>query len=165
MSILDPIPEHPDTGDGVTLDFDVGKPPRPHLQLVAAPARTDLPARDRENEIAGEVIEARACADDRPAGIPIPGKAELAAPIHASDGNGTRLDPITEDMSVPEGYLLSPQGVFRWTGEEDTSEFICSPLRVEAMFADHDGRGWGRLRCARPRRSTTVRSADISWHV
>ena len=59
--------------------------------------------------------------------------------------------------SMPDGYALLPDGVYALPDDEtDALVFVCTPLRVDATFADSSGRGWGRL--------VSVKSADDRWH-
>ncbi|SIT24644.1 Uncharcterized protein, DUF927 family [Gemmobacter megaterium] len=60
-------------------------------------------------------------------------------------------------QSMPDGYALFADGVYALPDDEtDAPVFVCTPLRVDATFADSSGRGWGRL--------VSVKSADDRWH-
>lgn len=60
-------------------------------------------------------------------------------------------------QSLPDGYTLLSDGIYALPeNEADAPIFVCTPLRIEATFADSSGRGWGRL--------VSVKSADDRWH-
>ncbi|MES9850924.1 MAG: DUF927 domain-containing protein [Candidatus Thiodiazotropha sp. L084R] len=47
------------------------------------------------------------------------------------------------DVTLPEGYLLTEEGVFE---ERKSGVFkICGPVWVEALTRDHNGTGWGMV--------------------
>ena len=58
---------------------------------------------------------------------------------------------------LPVGYALFDDGVYV-LAEEEAGEpiFICTPLRVDAGFADQAGTGWGKL--------ISVKSPNGIWH-
>ncbi|WP_054005038.1 DUF927 domain-containing protein [Cypionkella psychrotolerans] len=66
-------------------------------------------------------------------------------------------DTLELTSSLPDGYALFDDGVYA-LAEEEAGEpiFICSPLRVDAGFADLAGTGWGKL--------ISVKSPDGVWH-
>lgn len=59
--------------------------------------------------------------------------------------------------SLPEGFALFADGLYQLPTKETAEPvFICSPMRVEAMFSDHEGKGCGRL--------VSVKSGNDRWH-
>lgn len=59
--------------------------------------------------------------------------------------------------SMPDGYADLGDGIYEMP-ENDAVEptFICSPIRVDAAFADQNGRGWGKL--------ISLKAANDTWH-
>ncbi|TGN68562.1 DUF927 domain-containing protein [Paracoccus liaowanqingii] len=58
---------------------------------------------------------------------------------------------------LPSGYACFADGIYEMPANESAEPiFICTPLRVDAMFADQECRGWGRL--------VSVQAADGRWH-
>ena len=79
---------------------------------------------------------------------------QSAAVSHAdaADTSFTDLAP-----SAPDGFALFDDGVYEISADDSIDPvFVCSPLRVKAVFADGNGCGWGRL--------ITVKSMNGQWH-
>lgn len=59
--------------------------------------------------------------------------------------------------SLPVGYALFDDGVYA-LAEEEAAEpiFICTPMRVSAVYSDKAHKGWGKL--------ISVKSPDGVWH-
>ena len=60
--------------------------------------------------------------------------------------------------SIPDGYEQLPDGIYFKPSNDEEAEpvFICTPLRVDALFCDNDNKRWGRL--------VSVKTADDQWH-
>lgn len=76
--------------------------------------------------------------------------------------SGSVSDPMSvvstrQEMSMPLGFASFPDGIYELS-TDDTADpiFVCSPLRVDAVFADRNGRGCGRLVC--------VKASNGQWH-
>ena len=79
-------------------------------------------------------------------------KSAVIVPVGA---DGTTFTDLAS--SVPDGFVLFNDGVYEIAADDATDPvFICTPLGVKAVFADNDGRGWGRL--------ITVKSMNDQWH-
>jgi putative DNA primase/helicase len=55
---------------------------------------------------------------------------------------------------LPDDYADFPDGIHSMSGD-DGSLFVCSPLRVEARFANSDNKGWGVL--------VSIKDPDGKW--
>lgn len=94
----------------------------------------------------------------------MPDAASIAAVIDqadAADASVTMAPAVMaapkQATSIPDGYASFVDGIYELPADETADPiFICSPLRVDAQFADHEGRGCGRLVC--------VKSARGEWH-
>jgi len=88
-----------------------------------------------------------------------PVEVAAAAPDATSSVNApvTISTATTPALSMPGGYALFPDGIYALP-EKETDEplFTCTPIRVDANFADQHGRGWGRL--------VSVQSSNGQWH-
>lgn len=59
--------------------------------------------------------------------------------------------------SMPEGYAMFDDGIYSVNLEDQESPAkVCSPLRIDALFSDTAGKGWGKL--------VSVRAPDGEWH-
>ncbi|PYF10389.1 uncharacterized protein (DUF927 family) [Rhodobacter viridis] len=120
---------------------------KPTLQLVHPVQSEPTPA--AEAEVTAQSVETSTLAanDDRQ---PVPAVPTVTTSAEAAD-------PVGAVSSIPDGYALFSDGVYQMPSDEEGEPvFICSPLRVDALFADQDGRGWGRL--------VVVRDDDGRWH-
>lgn len=94
----------------------------------------------------------------------MPYAASIAAVIDqadAADASVTMAPAVMtapkQATSIPDGYASFIDGIYELPADETADPiFICSPLSVDAQFADHEGRGCGRLVC--------VKSARGEWH-
>lgn len=83
-------------------------------------------------------------------------KQTVPLTIDATDPDQTVLTDVPA-RSCPDGYEIFDDGIYENSaGENGEPLFICTPLRVDATFADEQGRGWGKL--------VSVKSADGQWH-
>lgn len=68
-----------------------------------------------------------------------------------------RSSAKSKTLTMPEGYALFGDGIYLLPADDKSDlTFICSPLRVDATFADQQGRGWGCL--------VSVLAPDGLWH-
>lgn len=67
------------------------------------------------------------------------------------------FSPQLKDAFLPDGYAVFQDGVYELPTDENADPvFICTPLRVDAIFSNDQGRGWGRL--------ISVKSTNDQWH-
>lgn len=82
--------------------------------------------------------------------------------VGPSESDETLVDAATgvttlPSHCMPSGYANFSDGIYKMPDDESAKPiFICTPIRVDAMFADQNGRGWGRL--------VSVQAADGRWH-
>ncbi len=93
----------------------------------------------------------------------LPGTEEsaLVAPLalrQAEAVEPAQLAPAgAPTRTCPDGYEVFDDGIYEDPSDKAADPvFICTPFRIDAMFADRQGRGWGKL--------VSVRSADGRWH-
>ena len=144
LNFIQPLP--PATEAQLKGEFDI-EPLKPVLQLVH-PVQSE-PTPEVETEVTAQSVETSTLAanDDLQ---PVPAVPTVTTSAEAAD-------PVGAVSSIPDGYALFSDGVYQMPSDEEGEPvFICSPLRVEALFADQDGRGWGRL--------VEVRDDDGRWH-
>lgn len=59
--------------------------------------------------------------------------------------------------ALPDGFALFDDGIYELPVDETAEPiFICTPLRVDAVFANQAGEGWGKC--------VSVQSWDSTWH-
>lgn len=66
--------------------------------------------------------------------------------------------PVKSDaMSAPVGFAFFDTGTYETPADDNVAPvFICTPLRVDAVFSDQHGKGWGKL--------VQVQARDGRWH-
>lgn len=148
------------TDDAISLE-DLPLPTR-HVEKDAPTsdaAATDIPvsvemsaaesaAAEEPSQPVEAVTHTEAC--DAPDADEDPSAAPVAPPVPTAT-------TTTAAWSLPDGYELLADGIYAVSEDEaDAPVFVCTPLRVDASFADSYGRGWGRL--------VSVKSADDRWH-
>ena len=64
---------------------------------------------------------------------------------------------IAQDASIPPGYALFHDGIYIMPAGDETAApiLVCSPIRVDAVFANKHGKGWGKI--------IAVRNSDGVW--
>ena len=65
-------------------------------------------------------------------------------------------DCIDGQDGIPAGFSFQPNGIYFEVAPNEP-QWICSPLKVSALFCDGAARNWGRL--------VEVRDRDGNWHV
>lgn len=73
----------------------------------------------------------------------VPEVSDSTAETSAMPNSASSVEPAP---SMPDGFALFPDGIYEMPAE-DTADpiFVCSPLRVDAIFADQHGKGAGKL--------------------
>lgn len=87
-----------------------------------------------------------------------PTKDNEAIPAEISDPRPVNADDIAlHDPSMPIGYALFNDGIYFAPADDDSSPHVhvCSPLRVEAVFSNKGGTGWGKV--------ISVKNSDGDW--
>ncbi|WP_031326583.1 DUF927 domain-containing protein [Rhodobacter capsulatus] len=135
---------------------DLASLPAPAPQFDTFAPIDDIPPFDFQNEIDADRVETSPRSDDSASEITIDETPEPITQVPALLENETTSKRSKSPVSIPDGYALFDDGIYEMKTEDAEPVFICSPLRVDAMFGDRDGRGWGRLVC--------LRDDDGRWH-
>ena len=80
-------------------------------------------------------------------------------PLEVSNNSTTAnlLQAQTPTSCLPQGYEIAANGVYEKSVDDAADPiYICTPLRIDATFADQQGKGRGRL--------VSVRLSDGQWH-
>lgn len=65
--------------------------------------------------------------------------------------------PPKQPEQPPEGFAVFSDGVYMMPEDESAEPiYVCTPIRVDAVFAAESGTGWGKL--------VSVKSPNGSWH-
>lgn len=108
---------------------------------------TESPAKHADQTLSLEDVAMTApLASVLPAVPVVPGSPSAADPSSARGAQST----------FPAGYASFDDGIYQLPEDGGEPIFVCSPLRVIAMFSDASGSGWGRL--------VSVRDDDGRWH-
>lgn len=136
-----------------------------HLKEIEAAAAAELDVQNRgsENlEIAAKAADAITRTDqhgDATEPMVTPQACSIPSSVTSSVNVATPVAPVTTvapASSIPDGYASFADGIYEMPADEMAEPvFICSPLRVDALFADQNGRGCGRL--------VSVRSIRGEW--
>ncbi|WP_175610469.1 DUF927 domain-containing protein [Rhodobacter aestuarii] len=145
-----PATEAPQAANGNVINMPV----RDHA--VLATASQDMPAPSSANETSPKVIEIPQKTDDSVAEKTIDAEMSSVPAPSTSSANQKAAQQIETESGMPPGYELWEDGVYASLGDDADPVLICSPLRIEAKFADHDNRSWGLL--------IQVRDDDGRWH-
>lgn len=115
-----------------------------HEEIVTPREDFSTPEQRAENDTtASEAAPSESAADEQPSVAPV-------APA-------VPTETIPTALSLPDGYTQFADGIYASSDDETAVPvFVCTPLRVEATFADMHGRGWGRL--------VSVKSGNGQWH-
>lgn len=72
---------------------------------------------------------------------------EPLVPSTAQTNNAkVNMLPFSLAPDMPDGYALFPDGIYKQPADEKRAPFfLCTPLRVVAVFSDMQGRGHGKL--------------------
>lgn len=156
MNALHLIQAIPDEDDAAHHAVNAPSKPAPALQLVASTLLDDATEPSIDIETSAQVIEIEPTTDDSGSentiSSVVPPVPSVPAPIENEDTAQQSKLPT----SIPDGFALFNDGIYELPSEDADPVFICSPLRVDAMFADPDGQGWGRV--------IVVRDDDGRWH-
>lgn len=71
--------------------------------------------------------------------------AILAPAVPTVPSTSTMSSATVATQSLPSGFASFPDGIYELPNADSEPVFVCSPLRVAAMFSDANGSGWGRL--------------------
>lgn len=103
-----------------------------------------------DNNIGAENLQAVSATNDTVAAVE---SAHHLLPAAAPDSPSAQ----SSNRTLPDGFAMFADGIYELPVKDNAeSIFICTPLRVDAMFSDQGGKGWGRL--------ISVKSADGRWH-
>lgn len=134
----------------------IGMPEEKPTEPDAVDAETSGPAGPtpravaHDNDIGAENVQAASATNATVAAI---NSAHPLLPVAEPEAASAQ----SSDRTLPDGFAMFPDGIYELPVKENAEPiFICTPLRVDAMFADQGGKGWGRL--------IGVKSADGRWH-
>lgn len=135
----------------LALDSTNNEPPTV-IDALPAPAETLECSTSDAPVVAGDIHVAAACEIPDEENAASEAAADGALPLAATVG---KHDDIAGTM--PDGYALFDDGIYVMPDDSMAAPLrVCSPVRVDAMFADSQRRGWGKV--------ISVRAPDGFWH-
>lgn len=80
-----------------------------------------------------------------------------SAPDNAGErlSDNTQTSVVGSDFGLSEPFVLLPNGIYK-SLEGGELKWICSPLKVVALYSNESGKGWGRV--------VAVEDRDGHWH-
>ena len=76
----------------------------------------------------------------------VPAVTEVLDSTTEASAMTSSASPVEPALSMPDGFALFGDGIYEIPAD-DTADpiYVCSPLRVDAIFADQHGKGAGKL--------------------